>query len=431
MTSPPRVAFANGVAAAEATMERKSAVPVVSWPTGYGQGWSNRDNFETNRISLQAYTDSGWDIEAAAVSLTATYACVNFWAGNIAGLSLSVYRKGPAGVAVEDTRHPLHRLLHDSPNYDDSAFDFWEFMVASLEMRGNAYAVLERRPDGFLVALRPIPPMGMGVTRLSTGEIEYRWSEEGGERRVLQGDMLHIRGPLGGPLGGVSPLTVLRNTFSNAMATERAAATVFRNGARPSGVLQSEEKLSVQQLSETERLLQSKFAGWQNAGRPMVLDRGIKWVSLTIDPVDAQMLETRHFGLEEIARAFEVDPHLIGHTHGNTHLGSSISDQTLSLMKFKMRKRLKRIEGALEKQLLTRADKAAGVSIEFNVESFLRADSQGRANYYAIMKEFMTTNEIRAHEGLPPVPGGDVLFKQMQDVPLKQAVENQPAAAGG
>jgi HK97 family phage portal protein len=149
-----------------------------------------------------------------------------------------------------------------------------------------------------------------------------------------------------------------------------------------------------------------------------VLHNGLKWTKLTIDPVDAEMLESRRLSMEIVCQIFEVDPHLVGITTGNTTLGSSISDQTLSLVKFKMHKRLKRIEGALEKQLLTRLDRQQGVKIRFNLEGFLRADSLGRAQYYNLMKQFMTVNEVRALEGLPPVPGGNVIYRQMQDEPL-------------
>lgn len=425
MSAPQRrgflVEYDSGVAAAERALvpERKDITRVSGWSN---PSYANRDNVETNSVSVQAYTDASWDVEQAAAGLSATYACVNFWAGNIAGLPLSVYRKDASGIPVEDPGHRLYWLLHTSPNYDQSAFDFWEYVVASIEMQGNAYAEIERRADGFIVSLTPIPPHCVQVRRIVTGELEYRWRDGQNERVRLQGDILHIRGPLGTPLGGTSPLQTLRTMFVNALSAERAAGTMFRNGVRPSGVLATDKTLTAEQRKVAETLLQEKFVGAQNAGRPMLLDSGLAWTQLTIDPVDAQMLESRYFGLEEIARAFEVDPHLIGHTHGNTTLGSSISDQTLSLMKFKMRKRLKRIEGALEKQLLTRADRDAGVTIEFNVEGFLRADSKGRADYYAIMKDFMTTNEIRKLEGLPPVDGGDVLMKQMQDVPLAQAV---------
>lgn len=409
-------------------LERKDVVPISGWRE-LPPGASDLDNFETNRISIQRYADAGGDTDAAALGLSATLACVNFWAGNIAALPLTVSRNGPDGVAVEDTGHPLYWLLHDSPNYDQSAFDFWEFMVASLELRGNAYAAMEAREDGFLVSLTPIRPDCMRVRRLSSGNIEYRWKDEQGVEQVsLERGVLHIRGMLGGPLGGTSPLEVLRRTFANVVATERAAGAMFERGAMPSGVLTTKDgqALTAEQRSRLEGLLQDRFVGAANAGRPMLLDGGLSWSQLTLSPEDAQMLESRQFGLEEVCRAFEVDPHLVGHVHGNTQLGSSITDQTLSLMKFKMRKRLKRIEGALEKQLLSRADRRAGVSIKFNVEGFLRADSMGRAQYYDVMKQFMTKNEIRKLEGLPPVEGGDVMFAQMQDVPLDRAVRGDP-----
>lgn len=388
-------------------------------------GQQDGDNFRSNKVTLERYNDTAASVIGAAHGLSATWACVSFWAGNIASLPCAVQRKGPGGVAVDDDQHPLYWLLHDSPNYDQSAFDFWEFIVASIELRGNAYAEIVRRDDGFIVSLSPIPPDLVKVNRTSAGELEYKWTDGSGDHTVRQGNMLHIRGFGGGALGGVSPLTACRQSFASAIAADRAATTMFDNGVRTSGVMSVDKVLTRDQRAEAEQLLQDKFVGAANAGRPMLLDAGMKWEQLSIDPKDAEMLESRRFSVEEVCRVFEVDPHLVGQTVGNTTLGSSIADQTLSVLKFKMRKRLKRIEGAVTKQLLSRAERKAGVSIRFNVEAFLRADSTGRADFYTKMRPFMTVNEVRALEGLPPVEGGDVLYKQMQDVPITQA--GQPA----
>ncbi|WP_260928205.1 phage portal protein [Novosphingobium sp. 9] len=370
----------------------------MSWWTnalnwfGLPAGAQDGDNLRTNQITTERYSDECASGAALALGLSATWACVNFWAGNIAGLPLTVYRKGPAGVPVEARDHPLFSLLHDSPNFDQSAFDFWEFMCACLELHGNAYAEIERRANGSIISLTPVRPDIVCVRRLWTGEIEYSWEADGRSVRSQQDGVLHIRGFGGGPLGGLSPLQVCRRSFTSAVATDSAARAMFVNGARPSGILSTDKPLNGDQRTKLEGLLQEKFVGAANSGRPMVLDNGVKWNQLSISPEDAQMLESRQFSVEDLCRIFEVDPHMVGHTAGNTQLGSSISDQTLSLLKFKMRKRLKRIESALEKQLLTPADRFNGVSIEFNVEGFLRADSAGRATYYNIMQQFMTKN---------------------------------------
>lgn len=402
---------------------------MLSW-VGIPVGGQDGDNFRSNQITTERHADGQAATEGSALGLSATWACVNFWAGNIAGLPISVYRKGPLGIAVEDRSHPLFWLLHDSPNYDQSAYDFWEYMCACLELYGNAYAEIEKRADGFIVSLTPVRPDIVTVRRLGTGDLEYRWTMDGTLHVSRQDNVLHIRGFGGGPLGGLSPLQVCRSSFRSAVATDRAASSMFANGARPSGVLSTEKTLTPDQRALGEKLLQEKYVGAVNAGRPMLLDNGVKWEQLALSPDDAQMLESRQFSVEEICRVFEVDPHLVGHTSGNTQLGSSIVDQTLSLLKFKMRKRLKRIEGALQKQLLTAADRRAGVSIEFNVEGFLRADSEGRGRYYNLMKPYMTINQVRALEGWAPVPGGDQVYRQMQDTPLNSRIE-PPAISGG
>lgn len=392
-----------------------NALSFIGWPVGAQDG----DNVRTGNITTERASDGGAATAQAATGLAATWSCVSFWSGNIAGLPLTIYRPGPLGVPVEDRSHPLFWVLHDSPNYDQSAFDFWEYMVAAIELRGNAYAEIQKRDDGSVYALVPIAPHLVTVSRQRNGALLYTW-DDGVPHAEPQERVLHIRGFGGGPLGGVSPLDACRNTFTSALSVEQAARSTFANGARPSGTLTSPKPLKAEQRAEAEQLLQEKFVGAVNAGRPMLLDNGLQWNAISITPEAAEMLESRQFSLEEICRIFEVDPHLVGHTAGNSFLGSSIANQTLSLLKFKMRKRLKRIEGALEKQLLTTAERRAGVSIEFNVEAFLRADSQGRATYYQIMKQFMTLNEIRALEGLPPQDGGDTIMVQMQDVPLTQ-----------
>lgn len=424
----PRAAAAE--ARNTARLEGKM-LPALSYPALL-PGQQDGDNFRTGQITtMERYSDASAAGANSAVGLSATWACVSFWAGNIASLPLTVQRRGPGGVAVDDTAHPLYWLLHDSPNYDQSAYDFWEFMVASIELSGNAYAEIQRRDANFIVSLTPVRPDLMSVARDPDGMIEYRWRDSAGDHRVGQADMLHIRGMGGGPLGGLSPLAVCRHAFTSAMDTDRAASTVFSNGVRPSGVMTTDKALTGEQRPTLERLLQEKFVGALNAGRPMLLDNGLKWEQLSIDPHDAEMLESRRFSVEEICRIFEVDPHLVGQTTGNTTLGSSIDSQTLSVLKFKMRKRLKRIEGALGKQLLTRVDRAAGVSIRFNVEAFLRADSAGRTAFYQTMTQIgaMTINEVRALEGLAPVAGGDVPRMQMQNVPITQTTGIDGSAA--
>lgn len=366
----------------------------------------------------------------SVLSLSAVWACVNLLAGTIASLPLMVYRTDAKGERTVARDHKLYRVLHDSPNFDQTAVDFWEFVCASIELWGNAYARIERS-GGNITGLHPIAPSLVSVRRLSSGTIEYRWTEDGRAYVETDRTVLHIRGFGGNPLGGMSTLHFGRNSFSLARAIDRSAGGMFKNGLRPSGVLTFEKWLSPEQRALSEEKLTEKFLGAMNAGRPLILEGGTKWEQLTITPEDAQMLESRGFSIEEICRFFGVPPHMVGHTDKATSWGTGLEQQTLGFQKFTLRRRLKRIEQALEKQLLTPLDRAAGLTIEFNLEGLLRGDSESRAAFYqsGLANGWMTINEVRALENLPAVQGGEVPRMQMQNVPITEAGKQQQLPA--
>lgn len=414
------VEYDSGVATAERMLATQGK-DILPWRGGQAST-ENGDNFVRNQVTVADVAD----IRAAggrnALGLSAVWACVNLLAGTIASLPLMVYRTDDKGVRSVARNHPLYRLLHDSPNYDDTAADFWEFAVAGLELQGNAYARISRSASGGFAALIPIRPDIVKARRLPGGDIEYSYTADGQKVTLANRDVLHIRGPLGNALSGTSTLTACRGSFDAAVSTDAAAAAVFANGVRPSGILSAGENVALkkEQRDEIEGLLHEKFVGAMKAGRPMLLDRGMKWQQLDLNPEDAQMLESRRFGVEEICRIFGVPPHMVGHTENSTSWGTGLEQQTLGFVKFSLRRRLKRIEQALEKQLLTDRDRAEGVTIEFNLEGLLRGDSAGRSSFYqsALSNGWMTINEVRRLENLPPVPGGDEPRMQLQNVPI-------------
>jgi HK97 family phage portal protein len=208
--------------------------------------------------------------------------------------------------------------------------------------------------------------------------------------------------------------------MASALVTEAAARSTFSNGIRTNGAFVSEHPLTKEQMAEVDEVLTEKYAGAMNAGRPLILNHGMKYESISMSPEDSQMLESRSFSVEDICRFFGVPPFMVGHTQKTTSWGTGLEQQTLGFQKFTLRRRLKRIEMALEKQLLSAADRSAGVTIEFNLDGLLRGDSKSRAESYAsgIQNGYYTINEVRAWENLPPVPGGDEARVQIQNQPV-------------
>lgn len=390
--------------------------------------------------SLSLTDPNGWSREAgpshsgeqvnvgSALALSSVWACVNLLAGTMASLPLMVYRTDANGNRTLAKDHWAYRLLHDSPNVDQTAVDFWEGAFASLELKGNAVADIVRSDDGRrVIALTPIAWDALTVRRDREGTLIYRWGDQ--ERR--QDDVLHIRGFGGAPEGGLSTLSYARHAFGLATAIDRAAGQMFSNGVRPSGVLKFDKWLTDEQATIAEQRMQEKWVGAHNAGKPMVLEGGVAWQQLTINPEDAQMLQSRGFSVEECCRFFGVPPFMIGHNEKSSGYPTSLEQQVLLFQKFALRRRLKRAEQAMEKQLLSPADRAAGVKIEYNLEGLLRGDSTARSAFYqsALMNGWMTINEVRALENMLPVTGGDVPRMQMQNVPITQAGNAVPTVA--
>ncbi|WP_279059277.1 phage portal protein [Bartonella apis] len=360
--------------------------------------------------------------DASLLGLSTAWRCISLLSGTIASLPITLYRENSKGIPEKYTQHSLYNVLKIDPNADQTAFDFWHFLSSSLEMRGNAYARITRNSINQIVALTPINPACISVEREADGALKYRWSENGKYYDGSDDVIFHIRGFGGDPLGGLSPLTIGRNVFGVALAADATAGDMFKNGLKPTGVLNFNTWLTSEQREIAKRELADKI-GVGNGGKPLILEGGTSWQNITLSPEDAQMLQSRAFSVEEICRMFGVPPHMVGHTEKTTSWGSGLEQQTLAFLQFTLRERLKRIEQAINKQLLTREERQNGVYVSFNLESLLRADSQGRAKFYQVMTLIgaMTINEVRRLENLPPVDGGDTPRIQMQNVPITDA----------
>lgn len=374
--------------------------------------------------SRRAGTSAGVRVnDATAMRLSAFFACVRLISSTIGSLPMSVFVTAANGERVVARDSALYRVLHESPNADQTPVDYFEFMVISLLLRGDHFArkVIE---GGRLIALVPVNPALVSVRRKSNGRLGYRWSDKGQDFDLDEDDVFHVRGFGGGPLRGMSIVANAAESLGIAIAADRAAGGMFGNGILSSGVFQSDKPFDLQQQEMTEGLLREKYQGAAKAGLPMVLGHGLKWQSISMNADDAQLLESRGWSVEEICRWFGVPPFMIGHNEKTSSWGTGIEQMLLGFQKFTLNPYLRRIEQACRKQLINPVERSRGLFAEFNLEGLLRADSTGRMNFYRGMTQIgaMTVNEVRAKENLPPVEGGDVARVQAQNVPLLETL---------
>lgn len=223
-----------------------------------------------------------------------------------------------------------------------------------------------------------------------------------------EADVFHFRAFGNAGLRGLSPLTFARQTVAASIAADEASNKLFANGVRPSGVLQTDQILKAEQRKDLRENIVAPLAGSSNAGGVFVLEGGMKFSQLSLSPADSQLLESRRWHVEEIARWFGIPPILIGHaSQGQTMWGTGVEQIALSWLTLGLRAQLRRIEAAIALRLLE-PDERATLYAEFAVEGLLRADSEARAKLYASFAQngIMDRDEIRQKENLPRRGGG-------------------------
>ncbi|MGM7943648.1 phage portal protein [Yersinia enterocolitica] len=354
--------------------------------------------------------------EDKVIQLAAAWACVRLISESVSTLPLKLYKRMPDGSRGTATDHPLYPVLCRSPNSEMTPSRFMLMLVASICLRGNAF--IEKRMIGDrVVSLIPLLPQNMVVKRLDNGQLEYTYTENGKKRVIPVKTMMHIRGFGLDGMCGLMPMNTGRDVFGSAMAIEESAAKVFENGMQNSGFLSSKAALKDNQREALRKSI-SAFTGSKNAGKVMVLEADLTYQSVTMNPEDAQMLESRAFSIEEICRWFRVPPFMVGHMTKQSSWASSVEGMNLLFLSNTLRPLLVNIEQEIVRCLLAGDE---DYFAEFSVEGLLRADSAGRSAYYttALQNGWMNRNDVRRLENLPPIPGGDIYTVQLNLVALE------------
>lgn len=363
-----------------------------------------------------------------AMQLEAVWACVNLIQNAVGTLPCMVY--GTDGVTV-DKESELYELLHNMPNMDETAPEFWSMVALCLCLDGNFFA--EKKMSGSrIVALNALHPLKTEVKRDARNRRYYEVNEKGTKRRIPEDQMFHVRGVLvPGHDRGLSPIGMTRNVIGNAMAGEKVSGKMFKNGLMSSLIVSSDQILKGDQRKQIADTL-TQFAGSDKAGGVTVLEGGFKPYPMNINPKDAQMLETRQYSVEQICRIFGVPPVMIGHAaNGTTTWGSGIEQLILQFTKTCMRPMLRRIEFAIYRDLLT-PETRGKIKVKFNMEELLRGDSAARAEFLSKMvgAGIYHVDEARAYEDKAKTKGGDRSIVNGTMTPLDllgNAPEPQPA----
>ncbi|EAO1993185.1 phage portal protein [Salmonella enterica] len=352
-----------------------------------------------------------------ALAMSAVRACVTLLAESVAQLPCELYRRDRNGGRVRATDHPLYSIVHTQPNKKDTCFDYYEQQQGVLGLEGNCYSLIDRDGKGYVTELIPVNPRKVIVLKGPDGMPYYQLPELG---EILPMRLIHHVKyfSLDGYVG-TSPIQTNADVLGLGLAVEQHAAQVFARGTTMSGVIERPKESGVIKSQEVIDALLAKwtdrYSGLRNMFSVALLQDGMSYKQLSQDNEKAQLLQTRQWTVNEICRLYKVPPHMIQLLDRSTN--NNIEHQGLQYVMYTLLAWLKRHESAMMRDLLL-PEERSDLYIEFNVSSLLRGDQKSRYESYALGRQWgwLSVNDIRRLENMPPVAGGDTYLTPLNMV---------------
>ncbi|AHD12151.1 phage portal protein [Phaeobacter gallaeciensis] len=371
-------------------------------------------------------TPSGKTVTAnSSLASSVVFDCVRKNAQVIGGMPVKFFEKDSKGKEIEVNDGSLYGVLAESPNADQTAQEFWEGMSTQISLKGNAFA--EKIYLGKeLIGLQPL----FGVQPMRTkGRSGFKYGVyDRGKWEVLPKDkVFHMRGFGAGDGLGMSTVAYGAVSIGAGLAADETASSIFSNAMMAAGVLSGDQVLNPEQRAQLQKML-IDFTGSSKAGKTLVLEAGLKWSAMQLNPEDAQLLETRRFSVEDICRWFGTPPVIVGHfAQGQTVWGTGVETILQYWLTLGINPLASRVEQRILKDLVSPEKRRRSI-YRFDRDVFMQMDAKARAEFVSKMATSgtMTANERRERLGMQkhPDPSADRLFAQTAMAPLETLGEN-------
>lgn len=383
----------------------------------------SRDSEEQRALSFQSIFAAGADLaprtyagtvinQETSLKLSAVYACVRLLSDTISTLPADTFIRRD-GDRVPFRPRPEWVM---NPDVGVTREDHLQQVMVSLLLDGNAFIRIFRNQRGEVVALVVLDPSRVKVQRNRvSNEIEYVYEDK---TTIVRRDMLHItelRRP--GALRGISRIEEVKQTLGLASALEEFSARFFGQGSTTSGIIETPAMMNSEQALELKTAFEATHRGVSRSHRVGVLGGGAKYVKTTVDPENAQMLQSRQFAVEEIARIFRVPLHLLQVSTPGAMSYASVEQNAIQFAQYTLRPYLSKLETAYSTLIPSEG------FLRFNLDAILRGDLQTRFSAYStgMQSGFLSINDIHRLEDMRPVQGGDEYRVPLANVNLGAA----------
>lgn len=375
---------------------------------------------ETPQIFSAALPFGALYQQNSATSLSAVFRATQIIADSIAMIPIRVKLKSDTHKEVITT-HPLNQAFE---NNLISKYTLMQLLITDVILKGNGFAYIERAGDGTATGIRYCEPGTVTVNYNSVKQtLSYKVANIPGKIEPV--NMIHLVKNTKDGINGISVLTYARRAVNLASSTETAASNWFENGCQPSGVLTVQGVLSSKQREDIRSSWNQVQGG--TGGGLAVLPGSMTYQPISKAGSDSQMLESRIFNVQDIARFFGISPVLLGDLSHSSY--STLEATQQSFILHTLQPYIVMVEQEFNRKLLKPSEKE---SLEINLDEnyLLRTDKTAQASYFSTMLQnsVLCVNEVRKELGLSEIEGGDkhfVAYTKIEDNVISDSTNNK------
>lgn len=341
--------------------------------------------------------------EQTALSIPATLQALRILTGVFAMTPLHFYQKTEQGRMPADD-NAAAKLFLRGPNTHQTAFSFFELLLADILLAGGFHGYISRDRRGDPVAITRLKPGHcLPVEYFDRAEGTFLFFDatlpDGSHERFAARDIFYVPGFSRDGIQGLNPVQYARDALGGAIATSDHAARFWNKGGRPSTVLTTEQKVAPEDKGRIRDDWTRMYSG-PDSEMVAVLDQDLKATFLSHDLKSSQYLETRQFQVVDLARIWGVPPHLIFDLSRATF--SNIEQQSLEFVIFHLGPHYTRVA-----QAATKAFAREGFYFEHLTDALVKGDLKSRMEAYWYQRQMgmANGNELRRYENLPDIPG--------------------------
>lgn len=362
-----------------------------------------RTAFDSMSTVFPWYGGGSWKANISvdtAMHFTPIYAAIRLRSNTIASLPKLVYSVDDIGRRILSKKHDVYKLLKYRPNRYQNPFSFWNTVNTWVDGWGNGYVIIVRR-DGVPVELLPVHPSFVVIMIVNGRKVYLVSGTKYWDGTYNDEDMMHFFNYSVDGIRGVNPIVYNAEAIRTGIGAQKYGNELYESAGNINAVLETDAMMSADKVDT----FLANFNKSKAQGMP-VLSHGVKWKTTNLSPEAAQMLETRTFTIQDIARIFSVPVSLLNEHSRSTF--SNIEHLDIQFGKHHIRPTVEMYENEIERKLLF-GDELGEMEVRFDMDSLYRGDMQARKDFNAsaIANGWKSRNEVRMSENLNPIDGLD------------------------